>query len=174
MPTDWRPKEQEAPLFGRVCARCRRDISPGSVYTFFKDHSYCPNCVCRNCFEPFVLGTGVSVLDGNRYCRDCTPSQGLETKHDANKPRYDLIPPDALDSIAQVLAYGADKYSPRGWEKGTSWGRYFAACMRHLWAWWRGERLDPESALPHLAHAACCVMFLLAYEIREVGEDDRT
>lgn len=120
----------------------------------------CHNCACTPC------ACGVRSIDWK--------PEELGLKHDAHKSRYDLIPPDALDAIAQVLTEGAAKYSPRGWEKGTSWGRYFAACMRHLWAWWRGERLDPESALPHLAHAACCIMFLLAYEARGVGEDDRT
>lgn len=39
--------------------------------------------------------------------------------------------------------------------------RYYDAAIRHLTAWWDGERNDPESQLPHLAHAACCVIFLL-------------
>lgn len=39
--------------------------------------------------------------------------------------------------------------------------RYYDAAIRHLTAWWDGERNDPESNLPHLAHAACCIIFLL-------------
>ena len=39
--------------------------------------------------------------------------------------------------------------------------RYFNACHRHLQAWWSGERLDSESGLPHLAHAVCCLLFLM-------------
>ena len=35
------------------------------------------------------------------------------------------------------------------------------ACHRHLQAWWSGERLDKESGLPHLAHAVCCLLFLM-------------
>jgi hypothetical protein len=54
-----------------------------------------------------------------------------------------------------------------------SWGRVFGAMMRHSWAWWRGERTDPESGLPHLHHAACCIAFLMAYEQRQTGTDDR-
>lgn len=106
---------------------------------------------------------------------DWQPGEILEppAKHDTGKPRYDLIPPESLDAIAQGLTYGANKYGDRNWEGGLSYGRVFAACMRHLWAWWRCEAQDSESGLPHLAHAACCVMFLLAYEARGVGEDDR-
>lgn len=94
-------------------------------------------------------------------------------KYDSNKSRYDLVPPESLEAVVQVLTFGADKYGDRNWEGGLSYGRVFAACMRHLWAWWKGEATDTESGLPHLAHAACCIFFLLAYEARDTGEDDR-
>ena len=95
-------------------------------------------------------------------------------KADVGKPAYDLIAAEMLDSMAKVMAHGAAKYGARNWEHGTKWSRYFSAAMRHLWAWWGGERLDPSSGLPHLSHAACCIMFLIAYEERGVGEDDRS
>jgi hypothetical protein len=38
--------------------------------------------------------------------------------------------------------------------------RYFDAMQRHVWAWRRGESLDPETGMHHLAHAACCLFFL--------------
>ena len=94
-------------------------------------------------------------------------------KHDNNKPRYDLIPADALASMVDVLTFGADKYGDRNWEKGMAWTRLFAASMRHLWAWMRGEDLDPETGLPHTAHAMCCCMFLTSYMLRKDKHDDR-
>ena len=94
------------------------------------------------------------------------------TKYDEAKTRYDLIPPEALEQVARVLTFGAAKYDDRNWEHGISWGRVFAACMRHLWAWWRGEDRDPETGLSHLAHAGCCVFFLLTYEARGMVDFD--
>ena len=94
-------------------------------------------------------------------------------KYDAGKPRYDLIPPELLEETAIVLTYGAVKYSERNWEKGMAWHRPFGALMRHMWAWWRGESVDPETGFSHLAHAACCIAFLIAYERRRIGADDR-
>lgn len=82
-------------------------------------------------------------------------------KYDEGKPRYDLIPAIGLDYVAQVMTYGATKYGERNWEKGLEPGRLFAALMRHSWAWMRGEIDDPESKLPHLAHAAASVMMLI-------------
>jgi hypothetical protein len=94
-------------------------------------------------------------------------------KDDTAKPRYDLLPPELLEATARVLTFGASKYGDRNWERGMSWGRVFAALMRHLWAWWRGDATDPETGLSHLWHAACGIAFLIAYEQRQIGTDDR-
>jgi hypothetical protein len=64
-------------------------------------------------------------------------------KDDTGKPRMDLIPPEALEALAEVLTIGAARYGARNWEKGITWGRCFAAMMRHLWAWMRGEDAPP-------------------------------
>lgn len=94
-------------------------------------------------------------------------------KFDGEKPRYDLIAPEFLEGTAQVLTFGAAKYGERNWELGMAWHRPFAALMRHMWAWWRGENTDPETGMSHLWHAACCLCFLMAYEQRHIGKDDR-
>jgi len=92
------------------------------------------------------------------------------TKHDEGKLRYDLIPSEALKEVVKVLTYGATKYGDRNWERGIEYGRIFGAVMRHLWAWWGGEKNDPESGISHLSHAACSIFFLLTYEARKKQE----
>lgn len=94
-------------------------------------------------------------------------------KDDAGKLRYDLIPPEALDAVAGVFSIGATKYGARNWEKGMSWGRVFAAMMRHAWAWWRGEERDPQDGQHHLDSVIWCAMVLRTYVARGVGTDDR-
>lgn len=95
-------------------------------------------------------------------------------KDDGEKLRLDLLAPEAILGIAGVLTFGASKYGDRNWERGIAYGRVFAALLRHLWAWWRGENADPESGLSHLDHAAACVMFLQAYTKRDMQQfDDR-
>ena len=94
-------------------------------------------------------------------------------KFDSDKLRYELLPPELLEEVARVLTFGAHKYSARNWELGMAWSRPFAALMRHMWAWWRGEDKDPETGYSHLSHAACCIAFLVSYEARNVGTDDR-
>ncbi|WP_442880072.1 dATP/dGTP diphosphohydrolase domain-containing protein [Aurantimonas sp. A2-1-M11] len=53
-----------------------------------------------------------------------------------------------------------------------AWSRLRGALDRHMAAFDHGEDTDPETGLPHLAHAACCLTFLLSYQLRNVGEDD--
>ena len=85
-----------------------------------------------------------------------------------------LIPPEAIEALAQVLGFGATKYEPRNWESGLHYSRVFAAAMRHLWAWWRGEDKDAETGFCHLDHALTCVAFLVSYERRGMKSfDDR-
>lgn len=97
-------------------------------------------------------------------------------KKDEGKPRWELIAYDAVEGIAKVLTFGANKYSARNWEKGIAYGRVYGAIMRHLWKWWHGENLDAETGLSHLDHAATEIMFLSAYEKRGMNgtvQDDR-
>jgi hypothetical protein len=86
-------------------------------------------------------------------------------KHDASKPRYSLLPTGSVEHVIDVLEFGATKYAPNNWQHVTdARTRYYDATMRHLSAWWQGETHDAESGLHHLAHAACCILFLLWLE----------
>jgi len=77
----------------------------------------------------------------------------------------DLLPFDQVGQIVNVLTYGARKYSGVGWKQTPDGkNRYFAALMRHLVAWRSGEARDPESGLPHLAHAGACLLFMMWFE----------
>jgi hypothetical protein len=81
-------------------------------------------------------------------------------KHDQGKVRLDLLDPIALEGLAQVLTFGAQKYADDNWRGGIKYRRLIAALLRHLFAIMRGEYLDPESGLPHIDHVGCCWMFL--------------
>lgn len=99
---------------------------------------------------------------------------GSGVKYDDGKPRYDLLPADALHEVVRVLTFGAQKYVPHNWENGIQYGRVFGAIMRHMWAYWRGEDLDPETNIHHVAHAVTNGLFLLAFVLRGMSDfDDR-
>lgn len=95
-------------------------------------------------------------------------------KKDEGKPRWELLPYDAVEGIVKVLTMGAKKYEARNWERGIAYGRVFGAIQRHLTAWWNGNNLDAESSLSHLDHALTELTFLSAYEKRGMVQfDDR-
>lgn len=88
-------------------------------------------------------------------------TQGM--KFDAGKLDYTLVPWDGVEEVVKVLAFGANKYARDNWKHVES-QRYLAAAFRHLVAYNKGELTDSETGLSHLAHASCCVLFMLAME----------
>ncbi len=89
-------------------------------------------------------------------------------KNDKNKARYDLVNPEFVEGVASVLTFGANKYSANNWQNiecGTE--RYYAALIRHIQAWRKGELIDKESGLSHLHHVATNVMFLEYFDKQE-------
>lgn len=82
-------------------------------------------------------------------------------KYDGGKPRMGLLPQKALIEVAKVLTFGAKKYAPDNWRKVPELRqRYYDAALRHL-ADFKYEENDKESGLSHLAHAMCCLSFIL-------------
>jgi hypothetical protein len=97
----------------------------------------------------------------------------IALKFDSEKARVELLPFAALEETAKVLGFGAEKYGEHNWRNGFKWSRLLGALLRHTFAFIRGEDKDPETGLSHMAHAACCVLFLLEHILLKYGEDDR-
>lgn len=101
-------------------------------------------------------------------CAECSappPAPTAGIKHDSQKARWDLVPWGAMIEVVYVLTHGAEKYSPDNWRQVPEHRRrYLAAALRHVVAWATGEIHDKETGRHHLAHAVCCLMFLIARE----------
>ena len=70
----------------------------------------------------------------------------------------------ALEQVGIITTYGTIKYTPGGWKKvPDAEERYMDAAFRHLLKHLQGERLDPESKHPHLAHAAWNILAVLEF-----------
>lgn len=87
--------------------------------------------------------------------------------------RFDLLPWAAVAEIAKVYSFGSIKYDDHNWRKGYDWNLSFAALQRHLAAFWSGEDLDPESGLPHMAHAGWHCLTLLTFATEHPELDNR-
>lgn len=78
----------------------------------------------------------------------------------------------ALGSMA--LLDGACKYGRSNYRAiGVRASIYYDASMRHLTRWFEGENVDPDSGLPHLAHALACLAIVVDAEAAGKLNDDR-
>lgn len=59
--------------------------------------------------------------------------------------------------------YGEQKYSRDNW-RHVAQDRYVKAAFRHLVDYASGKMFDEESKQSPLAHAVCCMLFILALE----------
>jgi len=96
-------------------------------------------------------------------------------RNDQGKPRIDLLPPEALFAMADVLTQACESgdYPERNWEKGMAWGRVYGSLMRHLLYFWAGQDYDSKSGKPHTAHILANAAFLHTYFARGIGTDTR-
>lgn len=95
------------------------------------------------------------------------PEQPKEAlRFDQGKTNWSLMPFEAVEEINKVLEFGAKKYAEWNFTKngGMNHSRILNSCLRHLFSYMRGEDLDRESGLSHLAHAGCNILFLLYYK----------
>jgi len=85
-----------------------------------------------------------------------------------------LFPESAVIYGALALLDGALKYGRANWRAaGVRASIYYDALTRHLTKWFEGEDIDPDSGLPHLAHAIACIAILIDAKTANKLKDDR-
>lgn len=96
----------------------------------------------------------------------------LGVKYDGGKLDWSLLPVESVEQVLEVLMFGAEKYAPDNWKHvDNAQTRYYNAALRHITAWKKGKKLDPETGKSHIAHATCCLLFLLHFEESEKLEE---
>jgi len=93
------------------------------------------------------------------------------TKFDAGKIKYSVFPNSVLEDVIRVMMFGANKYGMDNWKLCEDPTRYYDAGRRHEESWKSGEKFDPESGLPHLAHAICNWVFAHYIDSQERKEN---
>ena len=97
--------------------------------------------------------------------KECTEGTDIGRKDDNDKDDWSLLPLKLLTPMIKVLTFGEKKYSRDNWQQVSDGkNRYYSALQRHITAWQGGEKVDEDSGLPHLAHACCCLIFLMWFE----------
>ena len=105
--------------------------------------------------SPGYNGSGVQIITPEMEAR----AEGI--KHDSDKTRYDLIDWPFVEGMANVMTANVGKHEDDTWKSIEPFRqKHFSALMRHVVKWMCGEKLDAETGMSHLYHAACRLMFL--------------
>lgn len=94
-------------------------------------------------------------------------------RYDAEKLRFDLLPPEAMIELARIYTIGAIKYEDNNWRKGMNYSKCFGALYRHLLKFQSGQTVDPETGCHHMAQVAWNAIALMVYDLHGSGNDDR-
>lgn len=74
-----------------------------------------------------------------------------------------------LGLLDGALKYGRSNYRAIGVRASI----YYDAVRRHTTAWFEGEDIDPDSGLPHLAHALASLAIIVDAQAKGALNDDR-
>ncbi len=96
--------------------------------------------------------------------------QDIGIKYDEDKLDWSLMPLKPLESVVRLLMFGAKKYKPNNWMNVLPKERYYNALLRHLFLWFQGEKIDPDSGLSHLTAVICNAIFLWWHDDKEDSE----
>jgi len=124
----------------------------------------------------YILEAGTKLAHEASELRDKTYDKQLKDepglRYDAGKLRYDLIPPEVIDALAQVYTDGAIKYHDRNWEKGMSYSRVIRCIFSHLIKYLFGERFDKDlKECEHMAMVIWNAAAILTYDKRNMAEE---
>jgi hypothetical protein len=126
-----------------------------------------------------------TVLTSNECCwaDDAAQAEPQKFKYAPDDPKghagslkapMHLLPPDALLETAKVMGFGAANYGPWNFIGATVCSHtYIAAIGRHWAAYAKGEDVDPDSGLSHLAHLAANCFILMTAAQQGTLNDDR-
>ena len=107
-------------------------------------------------------------------------SAGGGKRLNAGKNKMELVPPEWIWALGDVMTQGAKKYQDRNWELGMEWANMLGCALRHIFKFVCGERYDGEcfdlekgtTGCHHLAMAAWNLLALMVYDIRGLGRND--
>lgn len=79
----------------------------------------------------------------------------------SSKVPFGVIPSRVIGELGLALLEGACKYGRHNYRiAGVRASVYFDAALRHLFAFWEGQDIDPDSGIHHLVKAMACLSVL--------------
>lgn len=91
-----------------------------------------------------------------------------------NKAPMSTVPANVMAELGVAMLEGASKYGRHNYRvAGVRASVYYDATIRHLFAWWEGEDLDPDSGMSHITKAIASLTVLRDAMIQGMSTDDR-
>lgn len=115
----------------------------------------------------------ISLADEVKTSEEVRTTSSTGGQKGVKPEKHSLIPVEALDIMARLYGFGAQKYAAHNWRKGYDWSKSYDSLIRHASAFWRGEDIDEETGLPHLAGAAFHCFTLMVFMQEHPEFDDR-
>lgn len=79
-----------------------------------------------------------------------------------------------MAEVGVAMLEGAAKYGRHNYRAvGVRASVYYDATLRHLFAWWEGENIDPDSGMSHITKAITSLVVLRDAMIQGKVTDDR-
>lgn len=79
-----------------------------------------------------------------------------------------------MAEVGVAMLEGAAKYGRHNYRaSGVRASVYYDATLRHLFSWWEGEDLDPDSHMSHITKAITSLVVLRDAMIQGMCTDDR-
>lgn len=95
-------------------------------------------------------------------------------KDRTGKLRVDLVTPQCIIGMAEVLTKALEKYDENSWQNiDDPIDTHYGALLRHLLEWRTGNIDDHESKLSAMKHVLTNAMFLLHHEERFLRNNDK-
>lgn len=94
-------------------------------------------------------------------------------RYTGGKRRVDLVPPDAILALADLMTVNGHKYPDRNWEKGMDYSMILGSMERHMLELKSGVDIDHTDNQHHAIKVMWNAMVLYCYWNRKVGNDDR-
>lgn len=92
----------------------------------------------------------------------------------SRKAPMSTIPASILAEMGVAMLEGSAKYGKYNYrEVGVRASIYYDAVLRHIFAWWEGEDIDPDSGMSHITKAMTALVVLRDSMTRENWTDDR-
>lgn len=144
---------------GPNCSPCLTAHARGTRGPF---PDYVPACPVQEMLDEVLGPDGIQ-----------NPTTDGGIRFTSGKTRVDLVPPDAIMALADLMTANSHKYPDRNWELGMEYSKVLASMERHLLKLKAGEDIDPTDNQPNAIKVMWNAMALFCYWHRGVGTDDR-